>query len=118
MGRLRAGDAGDGALRAVDREVLVDDHARVVVADGRDADEPLVLDVLDDEPELVHVRAQHHSRRTVAAAPREEVVPERVGVVLVVVAVELAGDDVGDEALVPGDADGGVEGGEQVEHPV
>ncbi len=45
-------------------------------------------------------------------------VSEGVGAVLVVVSVELGGDDVGDQALVPGDADGGVEGGEQVEHPV
>jgi hypothetical protein len=44
--------------------------------------------------------------------------PERVAPVLVVVAVELLGDDVGDQALVPGDADGGVESGEQVKHPV
>lgn len=102
----------------MDGEILVDDHARVVIADGGDPHEALVLDVLDDEPELVHVRAEHHGGRTVAAAPREVVVPEGVGVVVVVVAAKLVGDDVGNQALVPGDADGGIEGGEQVEHPV
>ena len=54
----------------------------------------------------------------VAPAAGEVVISERVGLVLVVMSVELGGDDVGDQALVPGDADGGVESGEQVEHPV
>ena len=45
-------------------------------------------------------------------------ISERVGFVLVVMSVELGGDDVGDQALVPRDADGGVESGEQVEHLV
>jgi hypothetical protein len=36
--------------------------------------------------------------------------------VFVVMSVELGGDDVGDQALVSRDADGGVESGEQVEH--
>ena len=54
----------------------------------------------------------------VAPAAREVVISERVGLVLVVMSVELGGDDVGDQALVPRDADGGVESGEQVEHLV
>ena len=45
------------------REILVDHHPGVVEPDGRDADEALVLDVLDDEPQLVHVRAEHHGGR-------------------------------------------------------
>ena len=102
----------------MDRQILVDHHARIVVADLRDAEEALVLDVLDDEAELVHVGAEHHRGCAVTAAAREELVPERVGPVLVVVAVELLCDDAGDQALVSRDADGGVEGGEQVEHPV
>ena len=101
VGRLRAGDAVDRSLRAVDREILVDDHAGVVESDRGDADEALVLDVLDDEPELVHVRAEHHGGPAVAAAAGEVVVSERIGLVLVVVSGELGGDDVGDRRSSP-----------------
>ena len=118
VGRLRAGDAVDRPLLPVDGEILVDHHPGVVEPDGHDPDEALVLDVLDDEPQLVHVRAEHDGGAAVAPAAREVVVSERVGLVLVVMSVELGGDDVGDQALVPRDADGGVESGEQVEHRV
>ena len=118
MRRLGARDPGDGALRPMDGEILVDDHARVVVSNRGDPDEALVLDVLDDESELVHVGAEHHRRHAIPAGAGEVLIPERVGRVLVVVAVELLCDDLGDQALVSRDPDGGVEGGEQVKHRV
>ena len=48
---------------AVDGEILVDHHPGVVEPDRHDPDEALVLDVLDDEPQLVHVRAEHDGGR-------------------------------------------------------
>jgi hypothetical protein len=74
--------------------------------------------VLDDEAQLVHVRAQHHRRRARRAGADEELVPERVGLVPVVVSGELVGDQVGDRRLVAGDAGGRVEAAEQGEGAV
>ena len=52
-----------GPFSALHLEHLVGEHAVVVVADRREPQEALVLDVLHEEAELVHVRAQHQHGR-------------------------------------------------------
>ena len=66
MRGLRADDADHGAVQALDLEHLVGEHAVVVIADRREPQEALVLDVLHEEAELVHVRAEHQDRRVLA----------------------------------------------------
>ena len=115
---LGADDAEHGALRALHLQHLVGEHAVVVVADGREPHEALVLDVLHEEAELVHVRAQHEHRRALRAAPREVVIAERIARLLVRQRRKLCVHELGNLLLVAGDAARGVELEHEVEHPI
>ncbi len=107
-----------GPFRPGDLEHLVGEHAVVVVADGREAQEALVLDVLDEEAELVHVRAQHQHGRALGAPPGEVAIAERILRVLVGERRELGVHQLRDLLLVARDAACGIELEHQVEHAI
>ena len=118
VGGLGADDADHRAVRALHLEHLVGEHAVVVVADAGEPHEAFVLDVLDEEADLVHVRAQHQHGRALGSPLREVVVAERVARLLVRERRELGVHELGDLLLVAGDAPGGIELEHEVEHPI
>ena len=62
---LAGDDADDGPLGRPDMQRLPDEHLHVPAADGRHADETLVIDVLDHQADLVAVPGQHDPRTAV-----------------------------------------------------
>src|SRR5688572_25245591 len=63
MDRLLPDDAEHVAIMAEEADALPDEHLRIPTADRADVREPLVVDVLHDEPDLVDVTIEHDGRR-------------------------------------------------------
>jgi hypothetical protein len=58
--------AQDRASKAMDEYTLRDQRARVEAADRLQAEEPVVVDMGDEEPDLVHVGGDHDARAIAA----------------------------------------------------
>jgi len=101
--RDRPDDAGHVAVVGVDRHALGAEHARVPAAERVDHDEPVVGDVPDHEPDLVHVGRDGH-RIVALALDRADDVAHRVRPDAVDAVGELLADQFAHAVLVAGDA--------------
>ena len=116
MERGRRDHPADRAALAVHVHHLVRRDPLVVVADRHQPQESLVVDVLDEEPELVDVRRQQQRRRALGPVPGDDQAAERVPPGLAVVAaVERLKDGLDDGLLGARRPLDGVQPAQQVE---
>ena len=97
--RLSGDDAEDRPVGGPDGHPLADQHLRVPAADGLDIEEAVVVDVLDDQPDLVAVAGQHHPQRGVGVLDHDHVAVQ-VGADLVGEVLDVIADEPLQRALI------------------
>ena len=89
-----------GALSAVDEHPLSKRHLVEPPAQGHETQEAVVVDVLDHEPDLVHVGGDHDGRS--GTGPGADHVAHAVGGHLVHQGLEFGGEKGSDRPFVAG----------------
>ncbi len=105
MDRLAADDAGDRAVLRVNGEVRAGQHGVIDPADGFEIDVAFVIDVIDHQPDLIHMPGEHDPRAFLRAGHHHHVAVN-IGFDFVGPLAHTLAHDAGDGLLKAADAGG------------
>lgn len=99
-------EAVAGAGFGMNDDPLGSHHSRVESTEGMNAEESVVVDVLDDEANFVHMGGEHEFFAVTGSLFDTDQVAHGIGCDFVADIFELAVDDSSDEVFLSGDAGG------------
>ncbi len=76
MDRLAANHAGDGSAVGPDGHPLADEDTPVPAADGLKVNKSVIINVLDDQPNLIAVSCQHYPKRGIGLTRGDHIAVE------------------------------------------